>query len=145
VRVAMPSAGCGSLRRLPSLRQAPVNARTDYGSAFSEVSIHGWRVIVRQAANDLYFGEGYGLCGRRGEARELGVIVPGSDANLGLEVCSGLLAARRQDGGVLESQDAPPVRASSFHHVTHHAQRRREGLAVGTGGAGELDDSVNDR
>jgi hypothetical protein len=34
--------------------------------------------------------------------RKLGVIVPGTDANLRLEVCSGLLAARRDNGGVLE-------------------------------------------
>jgi hypothetical protein len=40
--------------------------------------------------------------GRRAEARKLGVIVAGTDANLRLEVCSGLLAARRDNGGVLE-------------------------------------------
>jgi len=34
--------------------------------------------------------------------RKLGVIVPGTDANLRLEVCSGLLAAGRDNGGVLE-------------------------------------------
>jgi len=36
--------------------------------------------------------------------RKLGVIVPGTDANLRLEVCSGLLAARRDNGGVLEGE-----------------------------------------
>jgi hypothetical protein len=34
--------------------------------------------------------------------RKLGMIVPGTDANLRLEVCSGLLAARRDNGGVPE-------------------------------------------
>jgi len=34
--------------------------------------------------------------------RKLGVIVPGTDADLRLQVCSGLLAARRDNGGVLE-------------------------------------------
>ena len=39
---------------------------------------------------------------RAARRRKLGVIVPGTDANLRLEVCSGLLAARRDNGGVLE-------------------------------------------
>ena len=34
--------------------------------------------------------------------RKLGAIVPGTDANFRLEVCSGPLAARRDNGGVLE-------------------------------------------
>jgi len=39
--------------------------------------------------------------GRRAEAPDVGVIVPGTDANLCREVCSGLLAARRRCSGRL--------------------------------------------